>query len=146
MIYVIVIIAICCILWFALRQQFSSPAVEIKPTGISIKQTNPYQNDYIKLEVVYSGKYVRFDIAGLKYRSGISRCLGEFDGALVAEPDNPHDPQAVKIIHPNGTHVGYVPRNVNGDSVRIPSRLPRPCHCIILEGERGYYGICVVPE
>jgi hypothetical protein len=146
MIYLITVAAIISVFWHIYKKQESSVESDEEPTGIRIKQTHPYGNDYIKLEVVSKCNYIRFDIAGIGYRKGVGKCLGEFEGRLVPEPSNPHDSHAVKIIHPNGTHVGYVPRNYDGDRVRYDLQLPCKCHCIILKGEKGYYGICTVPN
>ena len=116
------------------------------PNRAKINIEHPYGNDYVKLTVtVPEGKrYIRCDIAGMKYRDGLDKCLGEFEGLLVPEPENPHDNQAVKILHPNGTHVGYIPRGYDGDQFRYDIVLPHMCQGIILEGESGYYGIVVV--
>lgn len=44
----------------------------------------------------------------LRWRSG--RCLEVF--RLVAEPDNPHDPNAVRVDTQTGVTVGYLPRGL----------------------------------
>lgn len=119
---------------------------EVSSNRAKINIEHPYGNDYVKLTVtVPEGKhYVRCDIAGMKYRTGLDKCVGEFEGLLVPEPENPHDSKAVKILHPNGTHVGYIPRGYDGDQFRYDIVLPHMCQGIILEGESGYYGIVVV--
>lgn len=56
-----------------------------------------------------------FDIAGMRYWDGAS-VLGKLKAgkklSLVAEPDNPADPDAVAIYH-KGVKLGYVPRDQN---------------------------------
>lgn len=142
----LLLILLLCVIWFAKKNNQQSSSAETLKTGIRIIKTHPYNNDFVSLKVKSSGSFIRFDIAGIGYRKGVEKCVGEFDGWLEAEPTNPHDSEAIKIMHPNGTHVGYVPRNYNGDRVRYPAIFPRVCHCIILRGEKGYYGICVVPD
>ena len=41
---------------------------------------------------------VQFNIAGMTHREGIDNYLGESIGMLVAEPDNPYDPNAIKVL------------------------------------------------
>lgn len=54
-------------------------------------------------------------IAGVSYRPGAADRLAELDDGdvleLEREPDNPHDENAVKVMH-DGFHVGYVPRDL----------------------------------
>lgn len=58
----------------------------------------------------------RFYVAGFQYHDGrtvIGR-IGSGDALeLSAEPENAHDPDAVKISW-HGTKLGYVPRAING--------------------------------
>jgi hypothetical protein len=57
-------------------------------------------------------KFYECYIAGVRFRPGAADILADLDeGAaftLQREPDNQHDPNAVKILH-DGHHVGYVP-------------------------------------
>lgn len=57
-----------------------------------------------------------FSIAGFQFHDGIHQ-LDELRVnqplALAAEPDNPYDEFAVKILTPDGLDLGYVPRSDN---------------------------------
>lgn len=55
------------------------------------------------------GSIVEFNIAGMSYRDDIINHLGEFQRTLEAEPTNPYDKNAIKVLAPDGHHVGYVP-------------------------------------
>ena len=50
-----------------------------------------------------------FKIAGINHRQGISRYLGRVECALVPEPDNEYDPDAIKIVAEDRHHLGYIP-------------------------------------
>lgn len=141
---ILIIIAVGWLIWFCYKNNQHSMAAAPPSTDIKIRITYPYNNDYIKMEVVSHQDYIRFDIAGMNYRNNLNNCLGEFDGWLIAEPDNPHDSSAVKVVHANGQHIGYVPRNYDGDSVKYYKHFPCACHGYIARGERGYYGVCAV--
>lgn len=34
-----------------------------------------------------------------------------FIAQLILEPENPYDPDAVKVVAANGDHLGYLPRD-----------------------------------
>ena len=48
-------------------------------------------------------------IAGINHRQGISRYLGRVECALMPEPDNEYDPDAIKIVAEDRHHLGYIP-------------------------------------
>lgn len=48
-------------------------------------------------------------IAGINHREGISRYVGRVECALVPEPDNEYDPDAIKIVAEDRHHLGYIP-------------------------------------
>ena len=48
-------------------------------------------------------------IAGINHRQGISRYVGRVNCALVPEPDNEYDPDAIKIVAEDRHHLGYIP-------------------------------------
>ena len=50
-----------------------------------------------------------FKIAGINYRQGISRYVGRVACALVPEPENEYDPDAIKIVAEDRHHLGYIP-------------------------------------
>ena len=48
-------------------------------------------------------------IAGINHRQGISRYVGRVACALVPEPENEYDPDAIKIVAEDRHHLGYIP-------------------------------------
>ena len=48
-------------------------------------------------------------IAGINHRQGISRYVGRVECAVVPEPDNEYDPDAIKIVAEDRHHIGYIP-------------------------------------
>ena len=87
---------------------------------------------------------VRFCIAGIEYRDNIDEYLGESVGVLEAEPTNPYDPNAIKILAHNGHHVGYVPKDMT-DEVRKVTNLPCPCFFYIGKRNGIYFSDCYIP-
>lgn len=47
-------------------------------------------------------------IAGINHRQGISRYVGRVECALVPEPDNEFDPDAIKIVAEDRHHLGCI--------------------------------------
>lgn len=47
-------------------------------------------------------------IAGINHRDGIERYVGRLECALVPEPDNEYDPDAIKIVANDRHHIGYI--------------------------------------
>ena len=47
-------------------------------------------------------------IAGINHRQGISRYVGRVECALVPEPDNEYDPDAIKVVAEDRHHLGYI--------------------------------------
>ena len=47
-------------------------------------------------------------IAGINHRQGISRYVGRVECALVPEPDNEFDPDAIKVVAEDRHHLGYI--------------------------------------
>ena len=75
-------------------------------------------------------------IAGINYRQGISRYVGRVNCALVPEPDNEYDPDAIKIIAEDRHHLGYIAseqtdlvRSLTGES------FPYRCEAHIYQSE-----------
>ena len=50
-----------------------------------------------------------FKIAGINHRQGISRYVGRVECALVPEPENEYDSDAIKIVAEDRHHLGYIP-------------------------------------
>ena len=48
-------------------------------------------------------------IAGINHRQDIGRYVGRVACALVPEPDNEYDPDAIKIVAEDRHHLGYIP-------------------------------------
>lgn len=67
-------------------------------------------------------------IAGINHRQGISRYVGRVECALVPEPDNEYDPDAIKIISDDRHHLGYIPSGQT-DFVRYMSANEFPYRC-----------------
>jgi hypothetical protein len=86
---------------------------------------------------------VEFNIAGLSYRDNIDNYLGEFVGTLEAEPTNPYDSNAIKILSSDGLHVGYVPKDITAE-VRDAATLPCPCYCYIGCNDGTYFSDCYI--
>lgn len=86
---------------------------------------------------------VEFNIAGLSHCKGISKYLGEFAGTLEAEPTNQYDSNAIKVVAPDGHHIGYVPRDMTHE-VRKAVTLPCPCFCYICKNSGFYFSDCYI--
>ena len=86
---------------------------------------------------------VQFNIAGMSHRDGVDKCLGEFVGVLMAEPDNPYDHNAIKVLTGDGHHVGYVPKDMTSE-VRKETTLPSHCYCYIGANDTTYFSCCYI--
>ena len=75
-------------------------------------------------------------IAGINHRQGIGRYIGRVDCALVPEPQNEYDPNAIKVIASDRHHLGYIPSDMT-DFVRSMAgeEFPIRCTCFIKEIE-----------
>ena len=75
-------------------------------------------------------------IAGINYRQGISRYVGRVACALVPEPDNEFDQDAIKIVAEDRHHLGYIPTDQT-DFVRslTADEFPYRCTAFIEEHE-----------
>ena len=86
-------------------------------------------------------------VAGINHREGIVRYTGRNTVALVPEPKNEFDPQAIKVVAEDGHHLGYIRRDQT-DMVRSWARdeFPMYCTCRIeeredeVDGHRFYVG------
>ena len=67
-------------------------------------------------------------IAGINHRHGISRYVGRVECALVPEPDNEFDSDAINVVAEDGHHLGYIPSNQT-DFVRSMARDQFPYRC-----------------
>ena len=80
-------------------------------------------------------------IAGINHRDGIVRYTGRNAVALVPEPKNEFDPQAIKVVAEDGHHLGYIRRDQT-DMVRSWARdeFLMYCTCRIEQHEDEYDG------
>lgn len=65
-------------------------------------------------------------VAGLTYEGRqriVERCSAGERLRLVREPDNPKDPDAIKILRENGEHLGYVRAEVADGPIGLASRI-----------------------
>lgn len=88
---------------------------------------------------------VDYNIAGINFRRGINRYVGELMGYIEAEPKNKYDPNAIAVRAFDGHHLGYIPADYT-DDVRDLTRSawPYPVWCEIEEDydydeRRKYY-------
>ena len=84
------------------------------------------------------GEVLEFTIAGMSYRDDIDDYIGEHVGTLEAEPTNPYDANAIKILAEDGHHVGYVPKDMTAE-VRKSTTLPSTCYFYIGENDGTYF-------
>lgn len=75
-------------------------------------------------------------IAGINYRSGIGKYVGRVECALVPEPDNEYDANAIKVVAEDRHHLGYIPTEQT-DFVRslAANEFPYRCTAFIEEHE-----------
>ena len=85
-------------------------------------------------------------IAGINHRQGIVRYKGRNMAALVPEPSNEFDPNAIKVLAEDGHHLGYIHRDQT-DIVRswAHNHFPHYCVAMVLEhddddGHKFYTG------
>jgi hypothetical protein len=90
-------------------------------------------------------------IAGINHSQGINRYTGRNTVALVPEPQNEFDANAIKVLAEDGHHLGYI-RREQTEMVRSWARdeFPMYCTCHIEEreddddGHRFYVGFLYV--
>ena len=73
------------------------------------------------------------NVAGMSFRHGMGRYKGFIDAALVPEPKNEFDPNAIKVVAIDGHHIGYIPAEQT-DFVRslTANEFPYRCKCDLL--------------
>lgn len=79
-------------------------------------------------------QYEDFNIAGINYRKGIKNYVGTFEGRLIPEPNNEYDPNAIRVEHSDGHHLGYIPSDET-DYLRnlVDNKFPVACKGEITE-------------
>lgn len=69
---------------------------------------------------------LRSRVAGFQHHRGATEMLGRMrPGArliLARQPDNPHDPNAVRVLSPSSIMLGYVPRDQAAQVARVMDR------------------------
>ena len=85
-------------------------------------------------------------VAGMNFRQGMNRYKGFIDAALVPEPKNEYDANAIKVVAIDGHHLGYIQAEQT-DFVRslTANEFPYRCKCEVCEGvgdddEKYYFG------
>lgn len=58
-------------------------------------------------------KKIYFTITGTKYRFGHDFLEPGMKVKLVKEPDNPYDPEAIKVMFKGLGHIGYVANSIH---------------------------------
>lgn len=67
--------------------------------SIEMGHTDKYE-DMTNAEILESGREV-YEVA----------LYGDYEVELIPEPNNPYDPNAIRVIHSDIGHIGYVPRD-----------------------------------
>jgi hypothetical protein len=70
-------------------------------------------------------------IAGINHRKNINLYKGRNTVALVPEPSNEFDPNAIKVIAEDGHHLGYIHQHQT-DMVRSWARDQFPFYCVAM--------------
>ena len=81
---------------------------------LSVSHTEPANNSEEKLPSEF---IAAMSVAGINKHGCVMKHVGAFTGKLVAEPDNEFDANAIKIVHEDGTHIGYI-KAAETDAVR----------------------------
>ena len=75
--------------------------------------------------------YIEFQIAGIShYKATAMKHLGESLAILAAEPENPYDSNAIRILTSDWQLLGYVPRDMT-EEIRRHTSLSCPCFVYI---------------
>ena len=90
-------------------------------------------------------------IAGINHRPNISRYIGRVQCALVPEPTNEYDTNAIKIVAEDSHHLGYIPSDMT-DFVRslTANEFPYRCTAFIdeheddMDGHRFFVGFVYI--
>ena len=89
------------------------------------------------------GDCLQFPIAGLTYVEDIDDYLGELVATLEADPTNPYDANAIKIVAHDGHRIGFVPKDQT-KFVRDFTSLPCKCYCYIGANDSAYFSCCYI--
>ena len=89
------------------------------------------------------GDCLQFPIAGLTYVEDIDDYLGVLVATLEADPTNPYDANAIKIVAHDGHRIGFVPKDQT-KFVRDFTLLPCKCYCYIGVNDSAYFSCCYI--
>ena len=126
------------------RVSDGSPVGKTQPLQhFCIKDKGYHVSVWPKVQGIQGIDYLEFSIAGITHGEHVNEHLGEFIAALVADPSNPYDSNAIKIITREGHRLGYVPRDATTD-IRCFITLPCTCYCYIGINNNTYYTNCYI--
>lgn len=81
---------------------------------------------------VYQPDFIEFDIAGITHHADVAmKHLGESLAILSEEPDNPYDPNAIRVMTSDWQLLGYVPRDMTDIIHEHTSGSTCPCFIYI---------------
>lgn len=81
---------------------------------------------------VYQPDFIEFEIAGITHHADVAmKHLGESMALLVAEPDNPYHPNAIRVMTSDWQLLGYVPRDMTDIIHEHTSGSTCPCFIYI---------------
>ena len=84
---------------------------------------------------LYQPDFIEFEIAGITHHADVAmKHLGESMALLVAEPDNPYDPNAIRVMTSDWQLLGYVPRDMT--DIIHEQTSGSTCPCFIYIGYR----------
>lgn len=84
---------------------------------------------------VYQPDFIEFEIAGITHNADVAmKHLGESMALLVAEPDNPFDQNAIRVMTSDWQLLGYVPRDMT--DIIHEHTSGSTCPCLIYIGYR----------
>ena len=126
------------------RVSDGSPVGKTQPLQhFCIKDKGYHVSVWPKVQGIQGIDYLEFSIAGITHGDHVNEHLGEFIAALVADPANPYDSNAIKIMTREGHRLGYVPRDTTTD-IRSFTILPCTCYCYIGINNNTYYTDCYI--
>ena len=81
---------------------------------------------------VYQPDFIEFEIAGITHHADVAmKHLGESLAILAEEPDNPYDPNAIRVMTSDWQLLGYVPRDMTDIIHEHTSGSTCPCFIYI---------------
>lgn len=81
---------------------------------------------------VYQPDFIEFEIAGITHHADVAmKHLGESLAILAEQPDNPYDPNAIRVMTTDWQLLGYVPRDMTAIIHEHTSGSTCPCFIYI---------------